>query len=90
MSLQLSIAVTQLISRRRPTLVSLTGIALGVAFFLAVSSLMRGSERDFIKRLIDNSQQQNHNRLRALACLASRSLDARRHLFRDIRHVITP
>ena len=55
MSLQLSIAVTQLISRRRPTLVSLTGIALGVAFFLAVSSLMRGSERDFIKRLIDNS-----------------------------------
>jgi lipoprotein-releasing system permease protein len=26
-----------------------------VAFFLAVSSLMRGSERDFIKRLIDNS-----------------------------------
>jgi len=54
-SLQLSIAVTQLISRRRPTLVSLTGIALGVAFFLAVSSLMRGSERDFIKRLIDNS-----------------------------------
>ena len=28
---------------------------LGVAFFLAVSSLMRGSERDFIKRLIDNS-----------------------------------
>ena len=55
MSLQLSIAVTQLISRRRPTLVSLGGIALGVAFFLAVSSLMRGSERDFIKRLIDNS-----------------------------------
>jgi lipoprotein-releasing system permease protein len=26
-----------------------------VAFFLAVSSLMRGSEKDFIKRLIDNS-----------------------------------
>ena len=55
MSIQLSIAVTQLISRRRPTLVSLGGIALGVAFFLAVSSLMRGSERDFITRLIDNS-----------------------------------
>ncbi len=55
MSIQLSIAVTQLVSRRRPTLVSLVGIALGVAFFLAVSSLMRGSERDFIKRLIDNS-----------------------------------
>lgn len=55
MSIQLAIAVTQLVSRRRPTLVSLVGIALGVAFFLAVSSLMRGSERDFIKRLIDNS-----------------------------------
>jgi lipoprotein-releasing system permease protein len=55
MSIQLDIAVTQLVSRRRPTLVSLVGIALGVAFFLAVSSLMRGSERDFIKRLIDNS-----------------------------------
>lgn len=55
MSIQLAIAVTQLISRRRATLVSLIGIALGVAFFLAVSSLMRGSERDFIKRLVDNS-----------------------------------
>jgi lipoprotein-releasing system permease protein len=54
-SIQLAIAVTQLISRRRATLVSLIGIALGVAFFLAVSSLMRGSERDFIKRLVDNS-----------------------------------
>lgn len=55
MSIQLAIAVTHLVNRKRPTLVSLTGIVLGVAFFLAVSSLMRGSERDFIKRLIDNS-----------------------------------
>ena len=55
MSIQLGIAVTHLINRKRPTLVSLVGIVLGVAFFLAVSSLMRGSERDFIKRLIDNS-----------------------------------
>ncbi|MDS4026607.1 MAG: ABC transporter permease [Candidatus Contendobacter sp.] len=55
MSIQFAIAVTHLISRKRPTLVSLIGIALGVAFFLAVSSLMRGSERDFIKRLVDNS-----------------------------------
>jgi lipoprotein-releasing system permease protein len=54
-SIQLGIAVTHLIIRKRPTLVSLTGIVLGVAFFLAVSSLMRGSEYDFIKRLIDNS-----------------------------------
>ena len=55
MSIQFAIAVTHLVSRKRPTLVSLLGIALGVAFFLAVSSLMRGSERDFIKRLVDNS-----------------------------------
>lgn len=55
MSIQLSIAVTHLVSRKRATLVSLIGIVLGVAFFLAVSSLMRGSEQDFIKRLIDNS-----------------------------------
>lgn len=30
---------------------SLTGVVLGVAFFLALSSLMRGSEKDFIKRV---------------------------------------
>ena len=55
MQLVLSIAVKHLVSRKRQTLVSLSGIMLGVAFFLAVSSLMRGSERDFIERLIDNS-----------------------------------
>lgn len=55
MWLPLSIAVTHLTSRRRQTLVSLGGVVLGVAFFLAVSSMMRGSEKDFIKRLIDNS-----------------------------------
>jgi lipoprotein-releasing system permease protein len=54
-NLELSIAVTHLLHRKRQTLVSLTGIVLGVAFFLGVSSLMRGSELDFIKRLIDNS-----------------------------------
>jgi lipoprotein-releasing system permease protein len=30
-------------------------VILGVAFFLAVSGLMRGSEADFLKRLVDNS-----------------------------------
>jgi lipoprotein-releasing system permease protein len=53
--LALAIALTHLVGRRRQTLVSLGGIALGVAFYLAVSSLMRGSERDFIERLVDNS-----------------------------------
>ncbi|QSA96913.1 ABC transporter permease [Methylococcus sp. EFPC2] len=55
MVIQLQVALTHLTSRKRQTLVSLTGVVLGVAFFLAVSSLMRGSEKDFIKRLIDNS-----------------------------------
>jgi lipoprotein-releasing system permease protein len=55
MHLLLSIALTHLTSRLRATLVSLSGVILGVAFFLAVSALMQGSEQDFIKRLIDSS-----------------------------------
>jgi lipoprotein-releasing system permease protein len=55
MQLAATIALTHLLSRKRQTLVSLMGIVLGVAFFLAVSSLMRGSESDFIKRLVDNT-----------------------------------
>ncbi len=49
------VALGHLTSRKRQTLVSLTGVVLGVAFFLAVSSLMRGSEKDFLQRLVDNS-----------------------------------
>ncbi len=55
MHVQLAIALAHLRHRRRSTLVSLLGIMLGVAFFLAVSALMRGSEADFLKRLVDNS-----------------------------------
>jgi lipoprotein-releasing system permease protein len=55
MAIALDVALAHLTSRKRQTLVSLTGVVLGVAFFLAVSSLMRGSERDFLKRLVDNS-----------------------------------
>ena len=55
MRLQLGIAVTHLLARKRQTLVSLSGIVLGTAFFLAVSALMQGSQADFIKRLVDNS-----------------------------------
>ncbi|PXW96567.1 lipoprotein-releasing system permease protein [Sphaerotilus hippei] len=51
----LDVALAHLTSRKRQTLVSLTGVVLGVAFFLAVSSLMRGSELDFLARLVDNS-----------------------------------
>lgn len=55
MRLQVGIAVTHLLARKRQTLVSLSGIVLGTAFFLAVSALMQGSQADFIRRLIDNS-----------------------------------
>lgn len=55
MAIALDIALAHLTSRRRQTLVSLTGVVLGVAFFLAVSGLMRGSESDFLKRLVDSS-----------------------------------
>jgi len=55
MTLELRIALTHLASRKRQTLMSLLGVMLGVAFFMGVSSLMRGSERDFIKRLIDSA-----------------------------------
>lgn len=55
MAIALDIALAHLTSRKRQTLVSLTGVILGVAFFLAVSGLMRGSEADFLKRLVDSS-----------------------------------
>ena len=55
MAIALDVALAHLTSRKRQTLVSVTGVVLGVAFFLAVSSLMRGSEQDFLKRLVDNS-----------------------------------
>lgn len=55
MKLLMVIALKHLLARKRQSLVSLMGIVLGVAFFLTISSLMQGSEKDFIKRLVDNS-----------------------------------
>lgn len=55
MKLLFFIATKQLLARKRQGIVSLLGIVLGVAFFLAVASLMIGSEADFIRRLVDNS-----------------------------------
>ena len=55
MAIALDIALAHLVNRKRQTLVSITGVVLGVAFFLGVSGLMRGSEEDFLKRLVDNS-----------------------------------
>lgn len=55
MRLMAAIAFRHLMSRKRQSVVSLMGIVIGVAFFLAISSIMQGSQNDFIKRLIDNS-----------------------------------
>lgn len=55
MRLLVFIALKHLFARKRQSIVSLLGIILGVAFFLAISSLMQGSEKDFIQRLVDNS-----------------------------------
>ncbi|MCK6418853.1 MAG: ABC transporter permease [Alphaproteobacteria bacterium] len=55
MALHFAIALKHLLARKRQSFVSLLGIILGVAFFLAISSLMKGSENDFIRRLVDNS-----------------------------------
>jgi lipoprotein-releasing system permease protein len=46
-------AVRHLTRRRRQTAVAVSGVAVGVGFFLAVSALMVGSQRDFTERLID-------------------------------------
>jgi lipoprotein-releasing system permease protein len=50
-----SIAMAQLTNRRRQTLVSVMGVALGVGFFIATSSIMSGSEKDFVDRLVNNA-----------------------------------
>jgi lipoprotein-releasing system permease protein len=55
MKILISIALRHLLARKRQSIVSLSGIVIGVGFFLAISSLMQGSQNDFIRRLIDNS-----------------------------------
>jgi lipoprotein-releasing system permease protein len=55
MKLLFHIALRHILARKRQSLVSILGIVLGVAFFLAIASMMQGSENDFIKRLVDNS-----------------------------------
>jgi lipoprotein-releasing system permease protein len=52
---ELQIAFAHLLSRRRQSLVSIGGVALGVGFLVAVSGLMRGSDADFIDRLVNST-----------------------------------
>lgn len=51
--LLLHIAFAHLRVRARQTIVAMLGVAVGVGFFLAVSSMMIGSQTDFIRTLID-------------------------------------
>lgn len=51
--LLIGIAAKHLRMRRRQTVVAVAGVSVGVGFFLAVSSLMIGSQNDFIATLID-------------------------------------
>ena len=47
------IAISHLWGRKRQTLVSVLGVAMGVGFSIAMASLMEGSQRDFISRVVD-------------------------------------
>ncbi len=53
MNLIFDLARGMLSRRRRQTLVSVMGVALGVAFFIAIASLMRGFQTYFIEQVID-------------------------------------
>ncbi len=53
MSLTLDLARGMLRRRRRQTLVSVLGVALGVAFFIAIAGLMRGFQTYIVAQLID-------------------------------------
>lgn len=53
MPLVLHIALSHLFHRRRQTLVSVLGAAMGVGFFIGIASMMQGFQRDFVARVID-------------------------------------
>ncbi|MCA6258212.1 MAG: ABC transporter permease, partial [Phenylobacterium sp.] len=49
------IAAAHLAVRTRQTVVAVAGVAVGVAFFLAVSGMMSGSQKDFVATLVDSA-----------------------------------
>jgi len=53
MSLLLDIAAAHLGHRRRQTVVSVLGVALGVGFFVAMAALLQGSQQDFVEKMIE-------------------------------------
>ena len=53
MNLILELARGMLRRRRRQTIVSVSGVALGVAFFIGIAALMRGFQTYFVSQIID-------------------------------------
>jgi lipoprotein-releasing system permease protein len=52
MGLLLDIALAHLRHRRRQSVVSMTGVAMGVGFFIAMAALLQGSQQDFVDKMI--------------------------------------
>ena len=53
MPLMLNIALSHLWGRKRQTIISILGAALGVGFYVGLSAMMLGFQQDFISRTID-------------------------------------
>src|SRR5215475_9136266 len=53
MTLILDIALTHVRSRARQTLVAIAGVSIGVGFSIMMAALMRGSQDDFIRQLVN-------------------------------------
>lgn len=53
MPLILDIALTHLRNRKRQTLVSVLGVAMGVGFFIAMAAMMQGFQHYFVAKVID-------------------------------------
>jgi lipoprotein-releasing system permease protein len=51
----LGIAAKHLSKRKRQTAVGIAGVGIGVGFFLAVSAMMIGSQKDFVQRIINSA-----------------------------------
>ena len=55
MALSITIALKHLVSRKRQTVVSVGGVAMGVGFAVAMAAMMEGFQEDFVNRVVDNS-----------------------------------
>jgi lipoprotein-releasing system permease protein len=53
MNMSFSIALEYISNRKRQALLSILGVMLGVAFFIAIAGMMRGMHDYFIEKLID-------------------------------------